>query len=357
MNVSMQITNFVKQDTEDRWLISRFARAVNTMAAKEGCCAASTMVVSALAVEVYSLAVAYFTSEGSVRALIDLTDNNSTDVVRLRSLGDSGGWSALTIFSLFGAATFIMRLIREGEYLRLKDTLEKWYEQNKSAISEDPESYKNLYVTINDLFDACQSQCLFRKSIASRRLKALDILDTLPNKCALHVKDRKLQTVFTQIKTDLEKTTSMKYYPHRLYDGQVSVSKNGCSRSMTNLVMGVALPLVLITTVIFSYVGEVGLGKELYIDREELTDVGHFGEWPLNAVEALATAFFFHLWFMISEGDLIRTKKVYEAKMEKLNSNPSHYNRIATIANEELKDLSSSCGYFKLPGEYEITKL
>lgn len=357
MNVTMQITNFVKQDTEDRWLISRFARAVNTIAEKKGCFAATTMVLSTLAIKVYALAIALFTSEGSIRALIDLSTSNSTDVVRLRSLGDSGGWSALTIFSLFGAATLIMRLIREGEYLRLKDVLKKWYEQNEAAIAEDPNSFKDLYKIINNLFDVCQSQCLSRKSLVSRRLKALDVLNALPSKCALHRKDAKLQTVFANIKREVEKTTSMKYYPHRLYDGQLSVSKNGFSKNMISLVMGVALPLVLITTVIFSYVGEVGLGKELFIDREELTDVGHFGEWPLNAVEALATAFFFHLWFMISEGDFVRTRRVYETTMRESNLKVSDYNRIAAVANEELKDLSTGCGFFKLPGEYEITKI
>jgi hypothetical protein len=357
MNVTKQITNWVRQDTEDRWLISRFIKAVNTVKDKKGYKAATMMVLSVVAIKVYALAVAYFTAEGSIRALIDLaTNNNSTDVVKLRSLGDSGGWSALTVFSLFGAITLLIKFIREGEYLQLKESLISWYENNKSVISENPESFANLYETINDLLDASQSQCLFQKSLISRRLTALDILNDLPKKCPLHRRDNKLKAVFSNIQTELEKTTSMKYYPERLYEGQRSVSKNGCCRSMTTLIMGVAIPLILLTTVIFSYIGEFGLGKELFIEREELTDVGHFGEWPINAIEAIATAFFFHFWFMLSEGDFVRTRNVYKANLQNLKETSSKYNRVATLGNEELKELSSGVS-FKLPGQYEIKKI
>lgn len=357
--MTMQITKYVQKETADLWFLNRLTRSLHTVAQKRGCLAAAAMASCALSTKVYALAVAYFTAEGSLRALEDLARSNSTDIVRLRSLGDSGGWMALTIFSLFGAGTILLKLVREGEYLRIKELLKDWLESNQSVILEDPDSFKNLYLKINDLLDACQSQCLFQKSLISRRITALDLLERnpLPEECSLQRKHKALKKTFDAIKTDLEEATAMKYYFHRLYDGQRSVAKNGCGKRLGALVMGVAIPLILLTTAVMSFVGEFGLGKELFMDREELTDVGHFGEWPLNAVEALATAFFFHLWFLVNEGDFIRTRKVYKAHLGGLKDTPSSYNKVVEIANEELKDLTPGCGFFKLPGEYQIEKL
>lgn len=361
--MTLPLTKWIRTETDDRWFISRFVNAAHTITKKKGGVAGAMMVSSALVASVYGIAVAYFTSEGSVRALIDLAHHNqtgnSTDIVYLRSLGDSGGWSALTVFSLFGTGAILIKLMREGEYLTVKKALKKWIASQQSTISEDPSAFKNLYLKINDLLDAYQSQCLFQKSLVSRRITALEILEKnpLPSECSLHRKDKALKKVFVDIKRDLEDATSMKYYFHRIYDGQRSVAKNGCSKRLGSLVMGVAIPLILMVTMIFSYVGEFGLGKELYIDREELTDTGHFGEWPLNAVEALATAFFFHLWYMVNEGDFVRTRKVYKTHLKGLEETPKSYNRIAEIANEELKDLSPGLGFFKLPGEYQIERI
>ncbi|CRX37445.1 hypothetical protein [Estrella lausannensis] len=357
------MTQWIKAETDDRWFISRFARAAQAITKKKGGLAGTLMVSSALAAKVYGLAVAYFTSEGSVRALIDLahhnTTGNTTDIVYLRSLGDSGGWSALAVFSLFGTGALLLKLVREGEYITVKKALKTWIATQHAAIAEDPASAKHLYLKINDLLDAYQSQCLFQKSLVARRITALDILEKnpLPSECSLYRKDKALKKVFCDIKRDLEEATSIKYYFHRIHDGQRSVAKNGISKRLGSLIMGVAIPIILMVTAIFSYVGEFGLGKELYLDKKELTDTGHFGEWPLNAVEALATAFFFHLWYMVNEGDFVRTKKAYKTYLQSLKETRSSYNRVAEIANEELKELSPSLGFFKLPGEYQIERI
>src|SRR5690606_17684609 len=145
---------------------------------------------------------------GSVRAMLDLahhnTTGNSTDIVYLRSLGDSGGWSALTLFSIFGAGAILLKLVREGEYLKVKKALKTWIANNASTIQEDPSSFKYLYPKINDLLDAYNTQCLFQKSLTSRRLTALSILDKnpLPQECSLHRKDKALKKVFEEVERD-----------------------------------------------------------------------------------------------------------------------------------------------------------
>ncbi len=353
------LTHFVRERTDQRYFSARIFPSIQNVSKKKGRAAGFVMGSSLTIAAISSMAISYFTLEGSVRALIDLAGNNGNHLVALRSLGDAGGWTSLAVFSLLGLGTVSVKIIREGEYLGLKKICKTWIRQNINVIREDPDSFNHLYGEINDLFDAYQTQCLIPKNLVNHRNITVKMFSNseIPAQEKIYRIDKGMENLLQEIKVDMDQATSLDNYFQRIRDGQNELRRQGHSKQLGAIILGVALPLILLTTTVMSCVGEVGLGKELFSDREALTDIGHFGEWPLNAVEAFAMAFFLHLWCMVNQGDFIRKKQVYETHLNTLKGDRSTHNRLADLANQELSELSNECHFFKYPHDYKFTKL
>lgn len=355
--MSISLTQRIHSETDQCFFAKRLYRSLKTIAQEKGCLTAALTAGGLAGAKVYALAISYFCMEGTVRSFMAIPEDDRP-IVRLRPLGDVGGWTDLALFSMIGFGALMFKIIQEGEYLRIKSLCQKWIQDNKNQIEENPAFLNHLHAEINDLLDAYSSQCLFSKSLLSRRLVTLEILPS-SHQIDAHAKlskDRRLQNIFCDVQSDLE-DISLKHYFHRVYEGHKSI-KNGGGRStqLSALIMGVAIPLILLSSAIFSLVGEFGLGKELFIDREELTDTGHFGEWPFNATDSLLAAFLLHLWYMLNEGDFVITKKIYARHMERLQNDSSLHNRLCSIANADLSQRAGGCSHFKLPMDYRFKK-
>lgn len=357
---SVQLGQIIHRQTDNRFILSRFYRSFRALSKEKGGGITLLSTCALTAAKIYGFIFSYFCLEGTVRSLIDVTADD-TFIVRLRPLGDVGGWTALALFAAMALRTLSMGFIKEGEYIRLKSICKKWIRDNKKMIEANPRFHDMLYDEVNKFFDAFNSQCLFSKSLISRRLTVLTIYQEteLEEKNPTLCQDRALQEIFQTIKTKSEAASSWKYYFHRLYDGQRAIKQaGGCSRQLGSWISGIALPIIFLLCATLSFVGEFGLGKELFVDREELTDVGHFGEWPFNAIEVISIAFFLHIWCMINEGDFVRTRKIYAEHIVSLEDDDQNlHNRLCDVANEELSQSSTSCHYFKLPSDYQFELL
>jgi hypothetical protein len=122
-------------------------------------------------------------------------------------------------------------------------------------------------------------------------------------------------------------------------------------------VMGIALPLLFVTYAVLSFLGEAGLGKELFVYRQSLNDIGHFGEWLINAAEVLSVAYLLHLWYVLFEGDFFTTRSIYNKALNSLNQDASSHNCLRELANQDLSERASICAYAKLPADYEFGKI
>lgn len=370
ISLNQSLAASIHNKTDNQCFAKRVYYSIKTISQKKGYLAGAATGVALSASAVYTLAFSYFLLEGSVRSLIDVHHDHS--IVGLRPLGDAGGWTGLGLFSVMALGNLCMKVIRESEYMKIKSICRKWVEANKMRIRDDRNFHQYLYSKINDLLDAFQSQCLFSESLISRRLVALDICqiaDLDEEDCGYvskFLKDKDLKNIFEKIHQELQDASNPKQYCHIIHSGQQSIRHTGgSSKQLGSLVMGIAIPIILLSCAILSFVGEFGLGKELFIDEEGLTDVGHFGEWPFNAVEMVGVAFLLHLWVMINEGDFAITRKIYAKHIECsekdcslhkcLQENTSLRNRLCTIANEELAQSAVNCHYFK-PLGYQFEK-
>jgi hypothetical protein len=351
MSTTLQTLNeMIHHNTDQRFFVSRVAHSIKNVFSEKGCLTGGAMIGAITAAKVYTLAFAYFCMEGTVRSIIDARDIGS---LIARPLGDAGGWNSLALFSLLAFGTFTVQMVREGEYLQLKKLFLQWLEKS-------PDNKRRVYGAFNEILDAFNGQCFLAKNVVSRRLMALQVMpESYPDQQDKHFRlDKKLQTTFTAIKSDIEKMTGSRYYCHRIYAGQCSiVQAGGYSRQLGSLILGVAIPLILLTGAFISLMGQLALGHELFVEREDLTAIGHFGEWPFNFIEAIGVAFFLHLWCMINEGDFVITRDVYKQHIGALQNDRECHNRLCDVANEELGQSSSACHYFKLPLDYKFEKI
>lgn len=351
----MTLVSTIRAELDDKPFPMRVFHSLQDISKKRGRWAGWLTGSSITAATVYALAISYFTMEGSVRALIDLGEGHGDKWVGLRPLGDAGGWISLSIFSILGLENFVVKVVREGEYVRLKSICKRWISDQQAAFLEDPGLSKNLYKNVAELLDSYSSQCFFSISHAFNRLNALKILskqEICPGESD-YQRDADIKNELQEIHLNMDNVT----YFQNIREGHRQLADAFYTKRLGVIIRGIALPIILLITTIFSLVGEMGLGKELYIDRQELTDVGHFGEWPLNAAESFMMALFLHLWCVINEGSFVNIREIYGRQLQTLKERPEAHNRLVKIANQELTTASPGCHYYKLPMEYKFTKL
>lgn len=133
--------------------------------------------------------------------------------------------------------------------------------------------------------------------------------------------------------------------------GGRSIKSRGCSPTLTARIFGIVFPILLMVNFALSIVGEVGLGTELFGLREDLTAIGHFGEWPINAIEALATAYLFNLWYTVSEANVNTVKSVYQSHL--VDVAPELEASYREVAKEELAQQGATSSYLQLDQELD----
>lgn len=354
--MSMSLSYYVYQKTEQKLYPIRMWDSVCSITKNKGYVAGGATICTITSATVVSFALSYFCMEGTVRSFMEVEGEGSV-YSRIRPLGDVGGWASLALFSTMALKSLVETLLKEGEYLKLDSMCQKFVELHKNL--DDPDLLKNLYPKINDLLDVFSTQCLFSKHLISRRLSALDIYQktSLEDNNKTFAKDTRLQNIFLKINSKLEKKTSCRQYFHRVYEGQKAIHKKGYLKQSISIIVGIAIPLIFIANAIFSIVGEVGLGYELFVNRSHLADTGHFGEWPINAIEAISAVYFLHLLYILNEGDFAIAHHIYSKEIMALKNDTKLHNRLCNVANEQLAEMSSTCHYLKHPHENKFEKL
>lgn len=336
MTLALSLAAAVHDKTDRRPFSTRLHDAVQAVIERDG--PYGSAVVGAIgAAQVASLAFSYFCLEGSVRSLEEVSISS---IDHIRPLGDVGGWTSLAVFSAMLMKSLLERLMGEGEYIRLRGICLEWIRENRAKIDGDPKFREELYMKIYELAGEMNARSLFTSSALSRRITALEVSRDVGG--VEFAKEQKLEAIFRQISGNMEHETGIFRHFHRILVGWRAVSERGSREQSIASIFGMMLPLILITNVLLSVIGEVGLGKELYVDRQELPDTGHFGEWPINAVEAFSAAFFLHIWYLTGEGDFEIVRDIFDRTMENM-SVEADKEILGKAKNAELNRLASSC--------------
>lgn len=342
------LSDTIRNQFETKFFLSRIHESVKTISKVKGYLSGAAMVGAMTVSSVVGSALCWLCMEGSVRSVIDVVEDPRA-IVRLRYLGDVGGWTSLTIFTVLAVKSIFERLMAEGEYIKAKELC------ITEGIGQNPQNYP----AVCELFDSLHARCMFSKSVSSRRLLALELFHNVPDNPDTAPEllfDRALNNTYQQIEFELETELSSKKYLKNYCLGLRAAKKRSCCTVTVSRVFAIVFPLWLVSNFALSIIGEVGLGKELFVDREELTDIGHFGEWPINAIEALGSAYLLSFWYAASAGIAEKIKSIYAAKVDGLAGYSAEVRRrLCDIAKQELAQVASHTAYLTLPYDFENT--
>lgn len=328
---------------ERRFWVARICSSVASISRRHGILAAIVACLCCLAISLASLAICYFCMEGCIRSVIEIRDGNDDrpGIIGLRPLGDFGGWFSICIFSLLSTKAVFDALLREGEYLQSIELVREW------CVAHDRQKCRDC------LEEACSLLALinaragpFRRTAAQVHVDALRAVyqeDSL--------KEGGETSAVVGLADDLSRQLSMFRIPRRWITGVLVLVQSGVCGNIVWIFFGAILPVCLMVNAVLSIVGLVGLGVELFVLRQELTDVGHFGEWMFNSVESFSAAVILIFLFVVNEGDLLLTKKIYQ----------EHCRRdsvlISSLALQDLSSLAPLCSFWKTPEDIKLDDL
>lgn len=350
--MTTDITNYIDQALDIFYPV-RFVNSFKSIRKEKGYLAATTVATAFVFQSALSIGPAYFCGEGAVRSFIEMANTALPIYTRLRNAGNAGGWSQLDIFALLGFCKITDWIVQEGEYLKLESLSNEWLEATHSA--ENPANAENTYVELNDLLDVSGSRCFFPKSIMERHLTALKIcanLKCLDNDSELSY-DRQLEPIFQRIHSKVEKKLAFTQHLYRAYQGLTVETFSQISR----LFFGALLPLCLVNNALLSIVGTVGLADDVLVNRTGLEEIGHFGEWIINAEECLTGALILHRQFILKNGDFKIMQKIYQKEINALKNNKDLHNRLCVLANQEFTEMVTLCYNIRWKRNYQFELL
>lgn len=290
------------QEIDNRWNIVRLGDSIKILFKKKGYLKGTVSTFSLFSAQFLAGVITYFCAKGSVISLQEMA-HEKRYLINLRAYGDVGGWLMICLLAGISAKSIFEGFIGEAEYLKCQSLLKKQMKAGHSLPGE----------ALSQLLKAYASKCFFNKSVASQKL--------LVNHYTTPSSYEMIAPQLIKIDAKLCNQISPKNYLKRVAKGGQAVFKaKGSAGLLISSIMGIALPAFLVLFGVFSLVGEVGLGKELFIEKTSLDDTGHFGEWLINFFEGVAAAYLLHVSYILNEGDYAIRKEIYNEEIALLQN-------------------------------------
>lgn len=316
--LSQEITNAT--DKVSYW--DRLCRTIHLVKEKKGTVAAVGTATGVVFAGAYTALFSYFCFEGTARALHDCYTSVQEEGRLSQDIGDAGGWGSLPLFSFFSFRRALNQLMREGDFAQIK-----------SISLKDQPSAASLYTHLNDVLDQLAGQCFIYKSVLECRLLSLELVTGNADPCSDLSLDRQLKETYQEIEEERKVS-----YLTRL---QTSCNARDASQSkVSRIITGIVCPIFLSLGAMCSAIGEPILGQKVIGEKEEQTEIGHFGEWPDNIVSSSAVAYFLHR-DLLTKGDIAIATDIFQNHLTTLENNRPLYNRLCTVAKQEVQQLSS----------------
>lgn len=350
--MTISLSEHVYNHTDRNFPAFRLYESLKAIYLHKGCKTASLTAFGLSVSTVVSIALSYFCVEGSIRSFMIVNDQELSTLERLRPLGDVGGWMSLSIFSTLALKSIFEFSIREGEYLRLPKLCEDWVLNQKDE--ENPVNIKILKHDLSDIYRLISKKCYVQKSLASRKLNVLKVFSKDFHEKAIIVKKSDYECSLENIDREMNQQSVVQKSFKQLYYAKRYLSKKDSLTKLSALIFGIAIPILLISNATLSLIGEVGLGSELFGNRSNLEDTGHFGEWPINTIEALSLAWLLHSWYLLSLGNFWNVRKIYQNEIKRNSENQKLQLKLKKVALQELSEIASESHFLIL--QHEIAK-
>lgn len=349
-----ELTSFVQEKTINKGILGRGVSAIKFISKEEGAVKASLITGGIIISFCYAGTFIYFCLEGTYRSLDEGLSALSKGEV-IRELGDAGGWLALPIFVSMALQKVFKGFLHDVEFYSLKTLLSR---QGKEVCLRKPNlSRIKLKTFIQNQISIIAAQTLFQKRLVDIEVSAIKIT----NKCIPQKKTKKeltLLLIFKELQTKITEAISYKNYLKRVRSGLTSIkATHGISGVIQSTLTGIALPILLLSCSVLSFMGEPPLMEEVLVHKEDKPAAGHIGEWAFNGFESAIAAYLTHKWTILNSGDFILIREIFEKKLAELQSSPYTHNKVCDLANKELSILAANLHFIKLPLDYQFEKI
>lgn len=342
--------------TAEQWRICRFFGAIKAIEKEKGLNRTALGLLVATVGLVYSLTASGFCIKGSADSVnTTIYANNTLDTIA--PLADIGGFVSVAIGTILAIGNGFIRITREGEYYKLKSFCKKWIVANKAAIISDLQGHSDFYSELNDLWDYVNTNCLFSKSLLSRRLTVLDLYNKagLPDAGAEMLIDRQLEPILEGINRKISKKTSCGKCCCVIASGQKSYYQSSALGQGASLIIGIVVPILFFSVIVLSWTG--GVTSAIKVFNKHEGNIGNLGAYAITALAAASAMIVLPIWALINEGTFTRTKEVYAKKLAKLQHNVPQHNRLCELANQDLHERADICLYAKFPLRYKFSTI
>jgi len=336
-----QLNNQIHEEMDRPSCLTRFCRTITKIRKDYGRCAAVAATATKVAAVAYGLVVSCFLVKGSVYSFMEIHEEGM-----VQAWGDIGGWLTLPIVTYYSISRTLSYGFREAEYRTIPSLCKEWYTK---ASAKGQISAEDFYVQMTHILDTVAGQCLMNKTVVSRKLKALEIirqLGLIKKNTSLDPNSElslDLELEARYIEMEKERKRNGKNYLSRLKEG-VNVTEPAFSNQskVSRVVSGITLPICLLFNTACSAIGEPLLCFKLMVEKEDLAEYGHAGEWPDNFLTSLVIAY----WLsndLVAITDLKDTANLFQSQIDQLgriNSLAIH-NRLCETGNSELQQIAS----------------
>lgn len=241
-----------------------------------------------------------------------------------------------------------MELIRSGEYEHLLKIIKNWIDEKQQG--DDPVELDKIYSQVSREINTYNDQGFFPKNTFETRLDTLKMfksLNIIPTEES-YVTDKNLQKIFKKAQRELKEKSRILLSLKQIFTGPDMIRPSFFTK-LKIVVTGILAPIVLTSTSVLSVVGMAGLGYNTLTKKENLPEIGHFGEWPDNALQAFILAVLIFNRLIINEAEFKEAKRVL---LRIFATNQVSQEALRNIFNHHLSKIAAVCHYIKLDDQY-----
>jgi hypothetical protein len=345
--MSATLSERISDEIEDKWFFTRTWNVLKTTYQEKGVIPTAKKTAALIIAPAFTATWSYFCCLGAERSIKAFIASDKT-ISNFNYLGNAGGWVALAGTSLYVTEIFLVELIRSGEYEHLLKIIKNWIDEKQQG--DDPVELDKIYSQVSREINTYNDQGFFPKNTFETRLDTLKMfksLNIIPTEES-YVTDKNLQKIFKKAQRELKEKSRILLSLKQIFTGPDMIRPSFFTK-LKIVVTGILAPIVLTSTSVLSVVGMAGLGYNTLTKKENLPEIGHFGEWPDNALQAFILAVLIFNRLIINEAEFKEAKRVL---LRIFATNQVSQEALRNIFNHHLSKIAAVCHYIKLDDQY-----
>lgn len=351
-----ELDRAIEGAVHNRNWFGRVARGYDALGEQKGRCAETAAVVASFVGTLLVGGVLFASAWGAYemfKECIIYLDNSERPTA---NIGHAGEWSAQVLIYTYFYFRQLHKVAGEGDYHEINKLFMKTLKGYGHSVSDLPAIYHYVLQTTKSLTRGG----VIRRSLFTNTAKSIELVTETQEKGDLEAPKEvdhllRVKEIFDEIQRELDRVLATRNFFRRSWEGLKSIHRShGAMGVITAGVTGVALPLLLGFQSVLSVIGTGFVIDDLANHDEDISVIGHVGEWPVNAVAFAYMAYKLNEWSITSEGDLVLAREVIQSHLNKHSGEleESFRNLFIQTGNDELYHLASKCMFTSVPSTF-----